>query len=116
MSVLSVVRGGDKVVPAMIANSLCLTSPVRIQSGAEVTFEIFESNSGSLRFYIGRREFYALDDNAFWGELKCLDPCVSTIYKLPALRDRSTLRGVLSILGEIPTDRRLLSYYLNLNA
>jgi hypothetical protein len=69
-----------------------------------------------LSAYIGRREFYALDDNAFWGELKCLDPCVSTIYKLPALRDRSTLRGVLSILGEIPTDRRLLSYYLNLNA
>jgi hypothetical protein len=47
--VISIVKPGRKAV-AVVGNPIFLTSPLRTQSGAEVTFEVLEINAGRLKF------------------------------------------------------------------
>jgi hypothetical protein len=99
MPTLSEVRG-ENMLHYVIANSLVLTSPLRIQNGAMVTFQIFKRKAASLDRYIGKPTLFALDGRHFWGELKSLEPCEDTIYReSPALHSRPTLCASIAIIG-----------------
>ena len=99
MSALSIVKPGRKVVP-LVANPIFLTSPLRTESGGEVTFEVFEIDAGGLQAVIGAKQLYHLDNKLFWAELKSLQPCQSTHPGLSLLRHKPTLRGVFLMHGE----------------
>ena len=60
MSALSIVKPGRKAIP-LVANPIFLTSPLRTESGAEVTFEVFEIDAGYLRELVGKKQLYHLD-------------------------------------------------------
>lgn len=99
MSALSVVRDGQKAVP-LVANPIFLISPLRVKSGAEVTFEVFEEDAAALKSLIGEPHLYHLDGELFWAQLNSLEPCESTHPGLYLLRHKPTLRGMFSIIGE----------------
>ena len=99
MSALSIVRDGQKVV-ATIANPIFLTSPIRVERGAQLTFEVFETDAAILKDLVGTKQLYYLDHELYWAELISLELGESTHPSLALLRDKATLRGVFSILGE----------------
>ena len=51
----------------------------------------------SLRLRLGQEHHYMLDSQAFFGKLTNLEPCQSTHPSLLFLRDKLTLRGILTI-------------------
>ncbi|MGH6677360.1 MAG: hypothetical protein ACREDL_00085 [Bradyrhizobium sp.] len=99
MSALSIVKPGCKAVP-LLANPIFLTSPLRTENGAEMTFEVFDSDAAGLKEVVGTRQLYHLDGELFWADLKSLQPCQSTHPALSLLRDKPTLRGVFSLHGD----------------
>ena len=103
MSALSIVKPGRKAIP-LVANPIFLTSPLRTESGAEVTFEVFEVDAGYLRELVGTKQLYHLDTKPFWAELKSLQACQSTDPGLSLIRNKPTLRGVFLMHGEAQGD------------
>jgi hypothetical protein len=103
MPALSVVKPGRQAVP-VVANPIFLTSPLRTEGGAEVTFEVFDIDAGALRELVGTKQLYHLDNTLFWAELKSLLPCQNTHPGLSLLRHKPTLRGVFSMHGEAQDD------------
>ncbi len=99
MTALSIVRDGQRAVTVLASPIFPLTS-LRVQSGAELTFEVFEKDARGLKPLIGKKQLYVLHGEPFWAELKTLEPCESTHPGLALLRDRPTLCGVFFILGE----------------
>ncbi len=99
MSALSIVKPDRKVVP-LVANPIFLPSPLRTESGGEVTFEVFEIDAGGLKDLVGTKQLYHLDNALFWAELRSLQPCQSTHPGLSLLRHKPTLRGVFLMHGE----------------
>lgn len=84
------IEGGPAVVLAQVFVTARLLDVLE--------FEILEVNAGSLRDYIGKRNYLTYDnDTPFWGELVTLEPCDSTAPGLRLLRDRPTLKGIIKV-------------------
>jgi hypothetical protein len=98
MSALSIFKPDRKAMPC-VANPIFLTSALRTECGAEVTFEVFEIDARALIDLIGTNQLYHLDNQLFCAELKSLQPCESTHPGLSLLRHKSTLRCVFSMRG-----------------
>jgi hypothetical protein len=91
--VLSLVRQG---LPAARIADVYVT----LRNGMEVTFEVFEEDAEALRSLVGTTQFYVLDSETFWGQLKTLERCESTHQGLARLHHKPTLRGVLAVFEE----------------
>ncbi len=100
MACLFVYQAGDGLKGdfVVVANPVYVTSPIEVSS--EVKFEVFEEAEISLKNLVGKIRYFRLGVQAFWAELKTLDPCESTHPGLALLRDRKTLRGVLCVMEE----------------
>jgi hypothetical protein len=96
MAFLSIDRGGMMVG---CANPIYLTSEPDYGSGAKITFEVLESDAGSLKRLVGKVETFGFDATRppFRGELTSLDPCTSTVVALSLMRDRPAMRGVFIV-------------------
>ena len=95
MSCLSIFTDDISVV---CAKPIFLTSGMDVTPGAALTFEVFVADAALLESRIGQVERYLLDTSApFWAQLTTLEPCVSTHVGLRLLRNKPTLRGVLTI-------------------
>lgn len=98
---LSIFRDGRP--PAVtVASPVFFTSPTdSLQIGAEITFEVSERDASALKPLVGKDEYYVINfETHFWARLKILEPCKSTHPGLALLRDRPTLRGVLTVFKE----------------
>jgi hypothetical protein len=99
MPSISIVEPNHKLA-SILATPIFLISLLRIESGAEVTFEVFENDGSRLKEFVGTNQLYQLGDKLFWAELKSLRPCKSTTPGLALLRHKPILRGVLLMHGE----------------
>lgn len=85
------------------ANPIFIISDGGRKKDAKLVFEVFDNSASGLRRRLGRSDNYGVDPNQplFSAKLTSLEPCESTHPGLALLRDRPTLRGVLTIDGEI---------------
>jgi hypothetical protein len=100
MACLSISRDGVFVIcasPIFVTSRVDLTPP-----GSALKFEVFAADATSLKPLIGQIECFMLDPAApFMAELTTLEPCESTHAGLRLMRDAPTVRGVLTIQGEV---------------
>jgi hypothetical protein len=96
MAFLSIARDGMMVG---CANPIYLTSEPDYSSGAKITFEVLESDAGSLKRLVGKVETFGFDTTRppFRAELTSLEPCTSTVVALSLMRDRLAMRGVFTV-------------------
>ena len=99
MSALSIFES-DRQTIAVVTNPIFLTSDLRMMRGAEVTFEVFETDANRLENFVGTTQLYYLDGRLFWAALKSLEPSQGTHPGLSLLRDKPTLRGVFLMHGD----------------
>ena|SRR2546426_7720281 len=99
MAVLSVLHKDGIFVGC--ASPVFLTSELDIRKGANLTLEILEADASSLKRMIGKVETFGLgnDQPPFVAEVTSIAPCTSTASGLALLRDRPTMRCVLTIHG-----------------
>ncbi len=85
------------------ANPIFIISDGGRKTGAKLVFEVFDNSARGLRRRLGKPDTYGIDPTQplFSAILTSLEPCKSTHPGLALLRDRPTLRGVLTIEGEI---------------
>jgi hypothetical protein len=88
---LSILKDGILVV---CANPVFLTSD---PDGGTVTFEVFEADSSGLKSRLGSIEHYCLDGEPFLGKITSIEPCRSTHVALSLMRDRPTMRIILTV-------------------
>lgn len=100
MACLSIVREHGHMTVA--ANPIFLLGPMTSQLGAEVAFEVLDSDGAELKALVGEYRCFYIDDSVgvFWAKLTSLEPCVSTHPGLALLGNRLTLHGVFVIVGE----------------
>ena|ERR1700730_848237 len=91
MAGLSVLKEGIFVV---CANPIFPTSDVNNDT---LTFEVFEADAASLKHRLGKIDQYCLDKEPFFGELVSIEMCRSSHPALAHLRDKPTMRGVMTI-------------------
>ncbi len=96
MAFLSIDRGGMMVG---CGNPIYLTSEPDYGSRAQITFEVLESDAGSLKRLVGKVETFGFDTTRppFRAELTSLEPCTSTVVALSLMRDRPAMRGVFIV-------------------
>ena len=96
MAFLSIDRDGMMVG---CANPIYLTSEPDYSSGAKITFEVLESDAGSLKRLVGKVETFGFDTTRppFRAELTNLDPCTSTVLALSLMRNTPAMRGVFTV-------------------
>ena len=101
MASLSVLGEGGIVMGC--ANPIFIISDEGRSKGAKLVFEVFEADASGLRARLGKLDQYGIDPRhlMFSAKLTSLEPCESTHPGLALLRDKPTLRGVLTIEGEI---------------
>jgi len=99
LSMLNEESGSGSFV--VCANPIFVLAEPQWQEGAELTFEVLESDVGSLLSQTGTLKEYALDGQPFWGKLTTLERCVSTHQGLALLRDKPALRGALTIINRV---------------
>jgi hypothetical protein len=100
--VLSIVADGGK--HTVVANPIFVTS----RSAAEIRFEVLEKDAETLSKLVGIDQYFFLDGDTFWGKLRTLEPCDSTHAALAMLRDKRTLRAVMSVIKEDSKGQRRL--------
>jgi hypothetical protein len=84
-----------------VANPIFPTSEFDLRKGAKFTFEVFEVDAAWLKKLVGKTMTYAYEQRLFAAELTELELCTSTVPALLLLRNKPTMRGVMSILQEI---------------
>lgn len=95
MAALSVLKDGIFVV---CANPIFPISDV----DGTLTFEVFEADAASLKRSLGKLDEYCLDDKHFSGKLVSLEMCRSTHPGLALLRNKPTMRAVMTIHKPLP--------------
>jgi len=97
MAFLSIVKDGMMVG---CANPIYLTSEADYGSGAKITFEVLGSDAAFLKRLVGKVETFGFDSTRppFRTELTSLGTLAkSTVIALSLMRDRPTMRGVLTV-------------------
>lgn len=94
MSCLSILDGKAFVV---CANPVFVIGSTELRVDELLTFEVFEDDAGYLSKLVGTIREFALGDDPFWAEVTSLTPCVSTHQGLSMLRNKPTLRALLTI-------------------
>jgi hypothetical protein len=84
-----------------VANPIFPTSEFDLRKGAKFTFEVFEIDAAWLKKLVGKKLTYAYEQRAFIAELTELELRTSTAPALLLLRNKPTMRGVLSVLQEV---------------
>jgi hypothetical protein len=82
---------------SICANPIFPISEFSASLGSQFVFEVFEADAHSLKFRIGQIDHFAMDGAAFWAKVTSLEPCVSTHTGLALLREKPTMRGVLTL-------------------
>ena len=95
---ISTFRNNKPPAVVVSASGFWISRPETLHAGSNIVFEVLESNVGSLEELVGRDEYFVLDANThFHGRLQSLAPCSSTHQGLARMRERATLRGVISV-------------------
>ena len=96
MAFLSIEKDGMMVG---CANPIYLTSEPDYSAGAEITFEVLESDAGVSKRLVGKVETFGFDATRppFRAELTSLDPCTSTVDALSLMRHRPAMRGTFTV-------------------
>ena len=81
------------------ANPIYLTSEPDYSTGARITFEVLESDAGSLKRLVGKVETFGFDPKVppFRAELTSLETCTSTVQALSLMRATPAMRGVFTV-------------------
>ena len=90
------------------ANPIFVVSDSGRAQGARLVFEVFEEYAASLRPLLGKFEQFLIDpaEGLFFAQLTSLEPCRSTHPGLARMRDRATLRAVLTIQSATNLDNQ----------
>jgi hypothetical protein len=99
MSALSAID--ESGIALGVANPIFPISELDLRKGAKFIFEVFEVDASWLKKLVGVKVTYAYDHHTFIGELTELELCTSTAPALLLMRNKRTMRGVLSILQEV---------------
>lgn len=84
-----------------VANPIFPTSEFDLLKGAKFTFEVFEVDAAWLKTLVGKTVTFAYEQRLFAAELTELELRTSTAPALLLLRNKPTMRGVLSVLQEV---------------
>ncbi len=104
MSVLTILD--EEGMPIGAANPIYLTSDLDMRRGAQITFEVLDADASSLTNLLGQKHVFGIDSQRglFLARLTELEPYTSTAMALLLLRNRPTLRGVLTVEKPINLD------------
>jgi hypothetical protein len=95
LSVIENNRPPIKIAPSIFV----ISKPVSFENGSMLIFEVLETGAESLKSRVGMTLHYVFERQAVWGRLESLEACDSSHPGLALMRDRATLRGVITFFG-----------------